>query len=177
MKRCSNCDKTHDDDALRFCTECGTPLSEVPTISDPKQGTVKMGDELATKPMVVPVPQLEVIVQLEAGERETKKQDEWAGTMGFHRALEGFSVRIVPPIRGLSLRYMGHFQDIGDTEFVSEGEFLWAPGLNAKRLEGFAIELTGPEAPKFEITYWAHIQAWQDTRECTRIIRLETQAY
>jgi hypothetical protein len=85
--------------------------------------------------------------------------------MGFHRALEGFSVRIAPPIPGLNLRYMGHFQDTRDTEFVNEGEFLCAPGPDAKRLEGFAIELTGTAAPKFEISYWAHIQAWDNTRE------------
>ena len=123
MKHCSACVRAYDDDSLNFCTECGTPLADVPTIGDPNQETVRMGNEYDTQPMRESQPQLNVTVQLEAGERETKRQDEWAGTKGFRRALEGFSVRIVPPISGLSLRYMGHFQDIGDTDFVSEGEF------------------------------------------------------
>jgi len=93
--------------------------------------------------------------------------NNYAGTLGQSLRLEGFSLSIVPPVPGLSLRYMAHVQNKGDLprpgEFFSEGEFAGTRG-EALRLEGFAIELTGPEAAKFKIRYMAHIQNVGDTQ-------------
>ena len=57
---------------------------------------------------------------------------------------------------------MAHLQDIGDVPFVTEGHFIGTRG-QSRRLEGFAIELTGPNANQFDVWYMAHEQDIGDT--------------
>jgi diguanylate cyclase (GGDEF)-like protein len=49
MKRCSSCDKEYADNELRYCTECGTPLADVPTKVNAQASTVLMPNEYTTK--------------------------------------------------------------------------------------------------------------------------------
>ena len=90
------------------------------------------------------------------------RENEFAGTRGQSRRLEGFQVQIVPGIPNLSMRYMAHLQNIGDVPFVNEGQFVGTRG-QSRRLEGFAIELTGSQAATFNVVYMAHLQGTGDT--------------
>jgi hypothetical protein len=60
------------------------------------------------------------------------------------------------------MKYMAHLQDIGDTAFVNEGQFVGTRG-QSRRLEGFAIELTGPLAATHTVMYMAHLEGSGDT--------------
>lgn len=86
----------------------------------------------------------------------------FAGTRGQYRVMEGFQLHIDPAIPGLSVRYQGHLEGIGDTnQWLNEGQFLgfrWS----GKRLEGFIIELTGPAASQYKIKYMAHLEGLGD---------------
>ncbi|MFN5965880.1 MAG: hydrogenase, partial [Pseudanabaena sp.] len=57
-------------------------------------------------------------------------------------------------VDGVRFRYFAHLQNIGDTEFVDEGNFVGTRNED-RRLEGFAIELTGPDANNFDVFYMA----------------------
>ncbi|HSS78122.1 MAG TPA: hydrogenase, partial [Thermoanaerobaculia bacterium] len=105
-------------------------------------------------------PRMDVLVYVQALGYRTFHEDELAGTNGLGLRLEGFQLNINPPVPNLSLRYMAHLEDTGDTPFKNEGEFAGTPG---KRLEGFAIELTGDAAPRFDVVYMANIEELGDT--------------
>jgi len=94
----------------------------------------------------------------------TYLNSNFAGTRGEERRLEGFTMRISPPIEGLGLRYKAHLQGTGDTPFVNEGAFVGTRN-QFRRLEGFAVELTGPAAARWDIIYRAHLEGIGDTRE------------
>ncbi len=99
------------------------------------------------------------------GDREYSAH-EYAGTRGQGLPLEAFQIRIVPPIPGLSLRYGAHISELGDVEMVPEGQQIGEPGKN-RQIEGFAIELTGPQALNYDIFYTAHIQNLGDVPVCS----------
>jgi Matrixin/Putative peptidoglycan binding domain/Clostridial hydrophobic W len=107
-------------------------------------------------------PSLELLVHLQGIGDSTFRENEFAGTRGQSRRLEGFQLDITPPVPGLSLRYMAHLQGTGDVPFVVEGNFIGTRG-EFRRLEGFAIELTGPAAGNFNVFYMAHLQGRGDT--------------
>ena len=88
--------------------------------------------------------------------------DEFAGTQGQFRRLEGFQIQLNPPIPNLSMRYMAHVQNIGDMPWANEGQFI-GTREQSLRLEGFAIELTGPAAANYSVMYMAHLQELGDT--------------
>jgi hypothetical protein len=92
----------------------------------------------------------------------TFRDNDFAGTIGQARRLEGFQLDFNPPRPDLGLRYMAHLQDIGDTPWVNGGQFVGTRG-QSRRLEGFAIELTGPAAVNFNVRYMAHLEGVGDT--------------
>jgi diguanylate cyclase (GGDEF)-like protein len=49
MKRCSSCVKEYTDDELHYCTDCGTPLADIPTKSDVEASTDLIGNEYTTQ--------------------------------------------------------------------------------------------------------------------------------
>jgi hypothetical protein len=57
---------------------------------------------------------------------------------------------------------MAHLEGDGDVPFVKEGGFIGTRG-QSRRLEGFAIELTGPNAANFNVSYMAHLGSTGDT--------------
>jgi uncharacterized protein YjdB len=89
--------------------------------------------------------------------------DEFAGTRGESRRLEGFQIAIEPPVGDLGLRYMAHIQDVGDASWVDGGGYVGTRDRSL-RLEGFAIELTGDAARYYVVRYSAHLQGTGDTR-------------
>jgi hypothetical protein len=105
---------------------------------------------------------LDVLVHLEGIGDLGFRDNEFAGTRGQSRRLEGFQLQISPSLAGLSIRYMAHLQNIGDVPFVNEGQFVGTRG-QFRRLEGFAVELTGPAAANFDVVYLAHLQGIGDS--------------
>ena len=181
VKHCPSCGRDDPDPLNQFCTQCGLPL---PVGADTEAETLRSYE---AEPLHG-FPQLELTLQPQAGEKRTVKAGEWVGTRRKHRGIEGFSLHFNPPRSDLSLRYMGHFHLTGDTGWATEGTFLTAPHSgnptdDPRLLQGFAIELTGDKASEFSICYEAHLQDWEDTRECcdgnfcgTRKLRLRVEA-
>lgn len=96
------------------------------------------------------------------------REDEWAGTKGEARQIEGFQVTSRQPVPGLALRGMAHVQNVGDTEWQSAGSEADASvptgtgfvGTRAQalRVEGFAIACAGPASDQYEVQCRAHVQ-------------------
>lgn len=106
---------------------------------------------------------LEVMVHIEGiGDRKFS-DNEMAGTQGEGRRLEGLQLSFNPRYAGLGIRYMGHVQNVGDTPWVGEGQYVGTRG-EGFRLEGFAAQLTGPEASKFNLYYMGHFAHHGDSR-------------
>ena len=109
---------------------------------------------------------LEVLVHIGGIGDRTFSDREFAGTIGESRSLEGMQIRFRQPIPGLGIRYMGHLQNTGDTPWVGEGEYVGSR-LESRRLEGFAIELTGPEANRYQIHYQGHFAGYGNSNIIT----------
>ena len=105
---------------------------------------------------------LDVLVHLQGIGDSNAHDDQFAGTRGQSRRLEGFQLQFDPQVPGLSMQYMAHLQGIGDVPFVNEGQFVGTRG-QSRRLEGVAIQLTGPAAANFKVIYMAHLQGTGDT--------------
>lgn len=100
---------------------------------------------------------LQVMVHIERIGDRSFGHNEFAGTRGQALRIEALAINIEPPIPGLSLRYMAHIEASGDTPWVTEGEWIGSRE-SGKRLEGFAIELTGESRTKYDLFYTAHVQ-------------------
>ncbi|SBW21909.1 hypothetical protein FDG2_2167 [Candidatus Protofrankia californiensis] len=90
------------------------------------------------------------------------RENEFAGTRGESRRVEGFQIDFASAVDRLGIRYMAHVQGVGDMPFVSAGQFSGTRG-QSRQMEGFAIELTGPDAANFDVFYMAHLQGSGDT--------------
>jgi uncharacterized protein YjdB len=66
-------------------------------------------------------------------------------------------MRVVPSDAGVHLQYMCHLQDIGDTKWLSEGQWCGTKG-QSRRLEGLAVRLVGPNAKGLQVAYRCHTQ-------------------
>ncbi|MCX9012551.1 MAG: neuraminidase-like domain-containing protein [Candidatus Methanoperedens sp.] len=108
---------------------------------------------------------LKVLVHLQDIGDLTFHENEFAGTKGEGRRLEGFQIDFNPPIPNLGMRYMAHLQDLGNVPYVNAGQFI-GTRREGRRLEGFSIELTGLEADNYEVIYMAHLQGSGDTELC-----------
>lgn len=109
-----------------------------------------------------PGPALGVLVNLQNIGDRTFRHNEFAGTRGQSRRLEGFQINFNPAVAGLGMRYMAHLQGVGDVPFVNAGTFIGTRG-QSRRLEGFAIQLTGSQANNYNVFYMAHLQGTGDT--------------
>lgn len=91
----------------------------------------------------------------------TGREAEWVGSRGQSRRLLGFKIGFRHAPANVGIRYRGHFENVGDTDWVSEGQVL--TGGEGRRLEGFSIELTGKDAAKYNVLYQAHLENYGDT--------------
>lgn len=105
---------------------------------------------------------LKVLAHIQGIGDRTFSDREYAGTKAKGLRVEGFQIKIEPPVAGLNLQYMAHVEGVGDTAWISEGDLAGFRG-KAKRIEGFAARLTGPQADKYDVFYTAHIQNVGDT--------------
>ncbi|MFP4653006.1 MAG: hypothetical protein ACLFM4_11360 [Phormidium sp.] len=105
---------------------------------------------------------LTILVHIQGlGDRQFASK-EFAGTRGQSRGLEGFQLRLANAFPGVKLEYMAHISGVGDTPWVSEGQYLGSRGEN-RQVEGFAIRLTGESANQYTVRYSGHIQNMGDT--------------
>ncbi|MEM9771113.1 MAG: hypothetical protein AAF889_05875 [Cyanobacteria bacterium P01_D01_bin.73] len=136
----------------------------------PMQNQPLMGNDMilgATPPSgSVSIAGLEVMVHISGVGDRKFSDNELAGTKGEARRLEGLQLSFNPRMSGLGIRYMGHVENIGDTPWVGEGQYVGSRGKGL-RLEGFAIELTGPEASKFDVCYMGHFANYGDSNVIT----------
>jgi hypothetical protein len=109
---------------------------------------------------------LKLLVHLQGLGDRTFTAREYAGTRGQGRRLEAFQIQLDPAIPGLSLRYMAHIANIGDTPWIPEGQLVGERGKN-RQIEGLAIELLGPESANYTVFYTAHVQNKGDIPVCT----------
>lgn len=85
------------------------------------------------------------------------KQKSWVGPRDSSLSLEAFSLNINKPYAFLHVDYMCHIQDSGDTPWLRQGELCGTRG-QARRLEGFAIRLSGKAAREFTVKYQCRLQ-------------------
>lgn len=109
---------------------------------------------------------LKLLVHLQGLGDRTFTAREYAGTRGQGRRLEAFQIQLDPAIPGLSLRYMAHIANIGDTPWIPEGQLVGERGKN-RQIEGLAVELIGPESANYTVFYTAHVQNKGDVPVCT----------
>lgn len=109
---------------------------------------------------------LKLLVHLQGLGDRTFTAREYAGTRGQGRRLEAFQIQLDPAIPGLSLRYMAHIANIGDTPWIPEGQLVGERGKN-RQIEGLAVELIGPESANYTVFYTAHVQNKGDIPVCT----------
>lgn len=101
-------------------------------------------------------------VQLEAmahvqdnGDTDWRPQLTEIGLSGFHKRIEGFAVRVQPPIEGISIRYKAHVAMRGDTRWVGDGEYCGTRG-DKLRVEAIWIELA-EGFDRYDVYYSAHL--------------------
>lgn len=89
-------------------------------------------------------------------------EGSWVGTKGRSLRLEGFQMSFREPrVPGLSVAYMCHIQDMGDSGWMPEGSFCGTRG-QSRRLEAVALRLVGPNADRFTIRYSCHLEGIGD---------------
>ncbi|MCC3529259.1 MAG: matrixin family metalloprotease [Microcoleus sp. PH2017_22_RUC_O_B] len=120
------------------------------------------GKELQVEKASLPDPGLRTVAHIQDVGDRTFSEGAVAGTTGQSRRLEGFQINLDSPIPGLSMEYMAHVQDSGDTSWVREGQYVGTKG-KSKRIEGFAIRLTGSQASKYDVFYQAHVEGIGNT--------------
>ncbi|MFQ5699771.1 MAG: hypothetical protein ACE5IL_16020 [Myxococcota bacterium] len=94
------------------------------------------------------------------GDRECDPS-RWCGTRGRGLALEGLTLELVDPPKGLELEYLCHTQDQGDTGWLPAGSLCGSRG-QARRLEGVALRLVGPRASSYSVVYDCHLHLLGD---------------
>lgn len=120
------------------------------------------GKEIQVEKASLRDPGLRTVAHIQDLGDRTFSEGAVAGTTGQSRRLEGFQINLDSPIPGLSMEYMAHVQDSGDTSWVREGQYVGTKG-KSKRIEGFAIRLTGSEASKYDVFYQAHVEGIGNT--------------
>jgi uncharacterized protein YjdB len=85
---------------------------------------------------------------------------QFAGTKGQSRKVEAFQIN--HSVAGLCVEYMAHIEDRGDTHWHRDGQQIGYTGSN-KRIEGFAVRLSGPTSAAYDVKYFAHIQDQGDS--------------
>ena len=114
------------------------------------------GESSATLPEPSRIVQTETMVHIQGhGDTDWKRQLSECGTIETGRRLEGFAIRLNPPVEGVALRYKAHLAVKGDTIWLDQGEYCGTRGED-RRIEAIWIELA-EGAERFDIYYSAHL--------------------
>ncbi len=108
-------------------------------------------------------PRFHVLVHVQNIGDMTGVDGSWVGTKGRGLRMEGMQIDSLTDVPNLSLQYMCHLQNIGDTNWYSAGQFCGTRG-QSRRLEGFAVRLTGAPADDFTVSYQCHISNLGDSQ-------------
>jgi uncharacterized protein YjdB len=106
-------------------------------------------------------PRLLIAAHLQGIGDVTGPDNQWIGTKGESRRLEGIMIEFVNLVPDLALEYMCHLQGIGDVDWMKQGNFCGTRG-ESRRLEGFAIRLRGNEAGNYDVMYQCHLEGIGD---------------
>lgn len=114
------------------------------------------GESSATLPTPSQLVQVEAMVHLQdRGDLPWRGQLSECGAAGSGRRIEGFALRLNPPIDQVTLRYKAHLAVRGDTPWVDQGQYCGTRGEN-RRVEAIWIELA-EGADRFDVYYSAHL--------------------
>lgn len=114
------------------------------------------GESSATLPEPSRVVQVETMAHVQDhGDTPWRAQLSDCGTVGTGQRIEGFAVRLNPPVEGVALRYKAHVAVRGDTPWFDQAEFCGSRGQN-RRVEALWMELV-EGAERFDIYYSAHL--------------------
>lgn len=118
------------------------------------------GDLAGMSSALLPEPsrflQAEVMVHVQdQGDTPWRSQLTECGSVGFGKRVEGFAVRLNPPVGDVSLRYKAHIAVQGDTAWHDQGEFCGSRGQK-RRVEAIGIELS-EGADRYDVYYSAHL--------------------
>ena len=87
------------------------------------------GESSSSLPEPSRLVQAEVMVHVQdRGDTDWKSQLTECGSIGSGKRIEGFSVRLNPPVDGISLRFKAHLAVKGDTHWVDQTEFCGTRG-------------------------------------------------
>jgi hypothetical protein len=101
---------------------------------------------------------LEILVHFEGIEDRRFRDKEFTEIIDGPGRLKGFQLNFRNPPHGLSMRYMA-LVDNADSDFVEAGTFIGTRDPEQTGIiSGFAIELVGPRADKYNVFYKAKIQ-------------------
>lgn len=138
-----------------------TPAAPAATATSEKEPLIVFGAKSLAPDAQGTIP-LSVLVHIQGlGDRQFGAK-EFAGTRGQSRGIEGLQIRQANPIPGLKLEYSAHLAGVGDTPWMSEGQYVGTRGEN-RQVEGFAVRLTGERASQYSVRYSAHVQNKGDT--------------
>lgn len=149
-------------DATETATAKPAPSQPAPQPGQSEEPLIVFGAKSLTGGTQTGSMPLTVLVHIQGlGDRQFGSK-EFAGTRGQARSLEGFQLRLANAMPGVKLEYMAHISGVGDTPWVTEGQYLGSRGEN-RQVEGFAIRLTGESASQYTVRYSGHIQNMGDT--------------
>ena len=96
-------------------------------------------------------------VQTDGWEMNWSADGAMSGTQGQSKRLEGIEIKVQSDL-DLGIRYMTHVQTYGwETAWSADGAMSGTQG-QSKRLEAIRIELTGTDAPNYDVWYSVHAQ-------------------
>ncbi|MBL7804095.1 MAG: S8 family serine peptidase [Saprospiraceae bacterium] len=105
----------------------------------------------AKAPAAGSVPQIEGSVKFSPGGDVPLMAGQWAGDFKPARKIVGMTLRLKSAQNGLKIRYKTNVAGVGIVQSKKEGEYVG--GDSKKRLLGFAAELEGANAAKYELEY------------------------
>jgi subtilisin family serine protease len=105
-----------------------------------------------------PGPSVEGTVRFSvAGEVQLQSGGLITGKFQPAKKVLGFSLKVKPKSNALKIKYKANVPGVGIVESTNEGEYVGAT-TSRNRVIGFAVELEGAEAKKFDIEYSAQLQ-------------------
>ena len=114
------------------------------------------GESSSSLPEPSRLVQAEVMVHVQdCGDTDWKSQLTECGAAGTGKRIEGFSIRLNPPVDGVALRYKAHLAVKGDTPWIDQGEFCGTRGQD-RRVEAIWIQLA-EGADRYDVYYSAHL--------------------
>jgi hypothetical protein len=115
---------------VHICEQLKKAMTEIDSLNTNLHSTRHHRDATLARP------RLELLVRFADKEELIVSENQFAGTRGEFRPLEGFHLKFMPPKQKLRIRYMAHLAGLGDTEWAGDGQFVGGRD-NSHIVEGF----------------------------------------